>query len=158
PGSYTLLVEGYFGDTGSGTYTFNAQPVIDPAPVALTLGSLVSGKVNVAGETERYAFTLAAPARLYLDRLTGRNPHFTWPLAGPAGTAVNAQSFLYSDWYSSNPVLSLPAGSYTLAVRSSADTTGSYQFRLSDLATAAAITPGTPVSGTLNPADATNLY
>ena len=36
--------------------------------------------------------------------------------------------------------------------------TGPYQFRLSDLAAATALTPGTPVSGSLDPANETDLY
>ena len=57
-----------------------------------------------------------------------------------------------------NPVLNLIAGNYTLMVDGTVDHTGSYSFRLSDLASATPITPGTPVSGTLNPGNATNLY
>src|SRR5260370_5015629 len=43
-------------------------------------------------------------------------------------------------------------------VQGNGSTTGSYNFRLSDLASATSITPGTVVSGTLSPGTATNLY
>ena len=38
------------------------------------------------------------------------------------------------------------------------DQTGAYSFRLWDLAQATPLTPGTPVSGTLSPANETDLY
>jgi RHS repeat-associated protein len=51
----------------------------------------------------------------------------------------------------------LPAGSYTLTVFGSGQTTGAYSFRLLDLAQAAVI-PDTTVSGTLSPANSTDAY
>src|SRR5947207_8324215 len=48
---------------------------------------------------------------------------------------------------------------YTTLFRSGVgDATGAYQFRLLDLASATALTPGTPVNGTLDPATETDLY
>ena len=49
-------------------------------------------------------------------------------------------------------------GTYQLRVQGTGSATGSYSFRLSELTSATAITPGTPVSATLNPGTATNLY
>ena len=51
-----------------------------------------------------------------------------------------------------------PAGAYTLTVSGSGATTGAYSFRLLDLAAATPLTPGTPVSGTLDPANETDGY
>src|SRR5207253_5062354 len=76
---------------------------------------------------------------------------------GPAGTAVSNRQFNASDGFSGFP-LALPAGSYTLTISGSGQTTGAYAFRLSDLAAATPLTPGTPVSGTLNRANSTDLY
>ena len=68
-GTYTLLVEGYINDTGSGNYTFNLAPVTDGLQ-ALTLGSVVSGAIAMPGQQQQYTFTLPAAARLYFDSLT----------------------------------------------------------------------------------------
>ena len=52
----------------------------------------------------------------------------------------------------------MPAGDYTLTIDLPGDLTGAYAFRLSDLAPATPLTPGTPVSGSLDPANETDLY
>ncbi|MCV2361698.1 S8 family serine peptidase [Paucibacter sp. TC2R-5] len=39
-GTYTLLIEGYRGDGGTPTYSFNVTPVVNQAPVALSIGVL----------------------------------------------------------------------------------------------------------------------
>ncbi|OYY60760.1 MAG: hypothetical protein B7Y51_11290, partial [Burkholderiales bacterium 28-67-8] len=57
-----------------------------------------------------------------------------------------------------NPVLDLMAGDYTLTIDAAADTTGSFAFRLLDLASATPITPGTATTGSLSPGNETDLY
>src|SRR5439155_10514196 len=83
-----------------------------------------------------------------------------WSLNGPTGNVVNKRAFNGSKGQSfgGKPVLALLAGNYTLSVSGNGDITGGYQFRLFDLATATALTPGTPISDTLNPANATKAY
>src|SRR5262249_42892231 len=78
----------------------------------------------------------------------------------PRGTEVSGRSFSSSDGpgISSDPILNLVAGSYTLTVAGSGDHTGSYGFRLLDSSSATALTPGTPVTGTLSPGTSSNLY
>ena len=97
---------------------------------------------------------MANPAQLYFDSLTN-DSSLSWTLTGPRGTEVSSRSFTSSDsdnFGSTNPVLNLIAGNYTLAVAGSSNHLGSYGFRLSNLASATAITPGTPVSAPLSPA------
>src|SRR5262249_32365582 len=115
--------------------------------------------IAVTGTQNRYTFTLPAAARLYFDSLTNNN-RFAWMLTGPGGVVVSPRLFTQSDAgdISTNPVLSLAAGGYTLTVDGFGDATGPYQFRLHDLAAATPVTPGTPVSGTLDPANETDLY
>jgi len=155
-GTYTLLVEGYIAATGSTGYSFSVDPITDPTQ-PLTLGSLVNANLTTPGEKDRYTFSLAAHALLYFDSLTN-SANIQWSLTGPAGTTVNNAAFSSSDGEAGLSPLILPAGAYTLTVSGIGPTTGGYAFRLSDLSTAAPLTPGTAVSATLNPADSTDAY
>jgi RHS repeat-associated protein len=153
PGAYRLLVEGLIGATAPGTYAFNVQPVsIVTQP--LTLGSVVNGAIDVTGDQDRYTFTLGATSLIYFDSLTNIGG-INWTLSGPAGTAVASRSFGASD---PTPILSLVAGEYTLTVDGAGKTTGAYSFLVSALSSATVLTPGTPVSGSLNPANETDLF
>jgi len=165
PGSYVLLLEGSIFDTGSGSYTFAVMPQgnepLPPPPTAtpLVLGTTLSDAISAAGEQDRFSFNLSDASLLHFDALTN-NGNLNWTLVGPAGTAVSARTFTASDGASlaGPPGLSLVAGAYTLTVAASGTNTGSYSFRLSDLAQAPPLTPGTPVSGELNPGNETDLY
>src|SRR5262249_13168071 len=121
-GTYTLLVEGAIGDTGTGSYTLNVQPMgnVPPTVVSgtpLVLGATAAGNATASGQQDRYTFTLASQSLLYFDALTF-NGSLNWTLAGPAGTAVNGRGFTGSDGPNlpGDPALSLPAGAYTLTV------------------------------------------
>src|SRR5258708_30442142 len=58
-----------------------------------------------------------------------------------------------------NPLLALPAGSYTLTVAgNNFVATGDYRFRLLDIANATVFTPGTVVSNALSPDNNTTFY
>jgi hypothetical protein len=156
-GTYTLLLEGRFNDTGTATYTVNVQPVTDSTQ-ALTIGGTVSSNLSTPGEQDNYTFTLASPATLYFDSLTN-NSRIRWSLVGPGGALVNNRTFNQSDSVDiSDPQLRLPAGAYTLTIDGVTDEASAYSFRLIDLASATTITPGTPFSGTLNPAIETDAY
>src|SRR4029079_18858521 len=140
--------------TGTGTYTINVQPVTT-AIQALTLGSVVSGSIGLTGEQYQFTFNLPAPALLYFDALTN-NASLAWTLTGPAGTPVSNQAFTGS----SDRLLNLPAGDNTLTVDGTGDARGAYQFRLSDLASAAVptLSASNTQSGTLSPGNETDLY
>jgi hypothetical protein len=162
-GTYTLLVEGNVANTSPGNYTFNVQKVTNTT-AGLTVGNQVNGAITQAGQQNLYTFNLASPSQLYFDSLTN-DSSLSWTLTGPRGIEVNSRNFVYSDGYYANtnqqgylPVLNLIAGNYTLAVSGTFGHTASYSFRLSDMASATQITPGTLVSGTLSPGNSTNLY
>src|SRR5205814_6971940 len=95
PGTYTLLVEGYYNDPGNGSYDFNVVPVGDGLQ-ALTLGNVVSGAIAAPGQQQQYTFTLPGAARLYFDSLTNSG-QLHWSLNGPAGNVVNNRGFNGSD-------------------------------------------------------------
>ena len=152
-GTYTLLVEGDVYDTSPVSYSFNVQNLTQTA-VPLTLGSQVSGSIL---QPSADSFTLANPAHLYFDSLTSDGT-LNWSLIGPTGTLVNQLSFTSSDGinFSSDPVLNLNTGRY-FSLRAVGGSTN-YAFRLLDLASATPITPGTAVSGSLNPGNSTSIY
>ncbi len=123
----------------------------DPIPV--------SGTLNTPGQVDHYSFTLTTATHLVFDSLTN-NSNIDWTLTGPQGAVVTNRSFNSSDGSSDSatPVLDLSAGTYSVAINAVADATGSYSFRLINADQATAIVPGTAVTGTLNPANQTNVY
>jgi hypothetical protein len=122
-GTYTLLVEGYVGNTSPVSYSFNTQKVTNAA-AALTLGNRVDGAITQADQQNSYTFTLANSAQLYFDSLTN-DGSLHWTLAGPRGTEVTSRSFTSSDGINLgfDPVLNLIAGNYTLSVFGNGDHT-----------------------------------
>src|SRR5262249_46482388 len=156
PGTYTLAIEGVVSNTTPVTYSFNVQPVTDTTQ-ALTIGTTVNGNINITGKQDHYTFTLNSPTQLTFDSFTN-NPQLNWSLDGPRGNEAN-RGFQSSDGFNGRVVVMLPTGAYTLTVDGNGDNTGAYSFRLLDLSTATAITPGTPVTNaTLNPGNETDLY
>ncbi|MGO6855558.1 LEPR-XLL domain-containing protein, partial [Rhizobium beringeri] len=108
----------------------------------------VHGSIDTPGETDKFTFHLAEHTQLYFDSL--ENSDLTWSLTGPSGSEGTDRPFNDSDASTSrSALLDLVAGSYTLTVGGSADATGSYDFRLLDLAAADPITSGQPVSANL---------
>src|SRR5205085_11271324 len=125
------------------------------APVSVTplrLGAEASGAIAAACERNAYIFTLTLSLHDALPILTNAG-NLTWTLAGPAGTAVSDRAFNASN---SDTMLDLVAGDYTLTTDGTVDATGAYSFLLSDLESAAPISPGTMVSGALDPASETD--
>ena len=117
----------------------------------------IDGSIDIAGETDRYGFTLTGDARVAFDSLTNSNG-FTWSLSGPRGDLVSNRTFAQSDADYAPPVLQLSAGDYTLSVDGVLDATGNYSFRLIDLNAARAIDPEVPVNGTLDPANESDAF
>jgi hypothetical protein len=157
-GTYTLLIEGGVGNTSSTSYGFNVQPVTSPT-TTLTLGTQVNGSISQIGQQNLYTFSLANASQLYFDSLTN-DSSLNWTLTGPRGTEVGGRGFTSSDSVdvSGSPALSLVAGNYTLSVAANGEHTVNYSFRLSNLASAAVLTPGTAVAGSLSGGTASNLY
>jgi hypothetical protein len=126
--------------------------------VPVTIGDVVNGTIAVSGEQDQFSFVLPVATRLHFDSRTDTGSIF-WSLAGPAGTHVSNRSFNNSDSFDiGNPVINLPAGTYTIIVDAAGDLTGTYGFRLLDLSAALPITPNTSISGSLDPATESDLY
>jgi hypothetical protein len=82
-GTYTLLFEGYIGNTSPVNYTFNVVKDTNTT-TALTLGSQVNDVVSQAGQLNYYTFTFANPSKLYFDSLTNDGTVY-WTPGRPAG-------------------------------------------------------------------------
>ncbi|HET7329337.1 LEPR-XLL domain-containing protein, partial [Dyella sp.] len=157
-GDYWLVMQGSSGNAATATvnYGFQLDSVPDLA-VALTLGASTSGSVALPGQSTIYSFHLAAATQLAFDTQSTRTD-IEWSLTGPNGQLVPPRWLGRSDGSYAYSVITAPAGDYTLTVKGSGNATGAYAFVLNDLATAAALTQGTPVSGTLNPGNAAAAY
>ena len=129
PGTYTLLIEGYFYDTQSVDYAFSVHKPVDVAPIDLVIGTAISGAIAVQGEKDQYAFTLAAASHLYFDALSSGGS-LTWTLEGPAGTAIVTNRSLDTSnqvlFYGQNSALDLVAGNYKLTIDGYLDNIGDY--------------------------------
>ncbi|HSL49024.1 MAG TPA: LEPR-XLL domain-containing protein, partial [Candidatus Deferrimicrobiaceae bacterium] len=79
------------------------------------LPNLVAGSIDAPGEVDRYTFTLATDAGLYVDSQTNTS-NIRWSLAGPAGTAVSDRALASTDALEGPGLLGLVAGDYTLTV------------------------------------------
>jgi RHS repeat-associated protein len=162
-GTYTLLVEGWRGNTGLDTYQFNlSNNTTRTRPV--NVGDLVSDAITTPGEQTTFTFEVTGDRFLYLDSLTD-DAAINWSLTGPSGQIVSQRRFDRSDSTDfASPVFETPAGRYELTVDGNLDTTGGFAFRLLDVADAvafslpAAMGNSVPVSGTLAPGNSTNLY
>lgn len=119
----------------------------DVNPTALTVG----GSIDVPGEQDSYEFTVEETTRIVFDSQTN-NYGLNWRLDGPVGQISNQQ------FSSTDPAIELVAGKYLLTVDGSGDQTGAYNLRLIDAATAADLTPGEAVSGTLDGGNKTAVY
>jgi len=157
-GTYTLMIEGYAGDTAPQTSTFVVRKAIDAATQPLILGTTVTGRISGAGDTATYGFTLAAPARLVMDNL-GTAANLDWSLTGSDGTVVPSRAFTASDGPNfgyPSALLNLTAGTWTLKIDGDTQATGAFAFRLLDTAATTAITANTTVSGALSDGGAFN--
>jgi uncharacterized repeat protein (TIGR01451 family) len=159
-GTWTLLLEGYFYNTGEGNCAFvltaqgNTPPTL-PAGTAFNVGDLVTNTL-AANTTNVHRFTVTQPVTVVWDSRTNAW-QLSWTLVGPFGQ-VGSGNFRDSDSYGNAPIWSLPVGDYALSVTGYNGYTGDYGFRLFDFASATPMGTGTNVTGTLSPATATTGY
>ncbi|PZQ23763.1 MAG: hypothetical protein DI569_03340 [Sphingopyxis macrogoltabida] len=158
-GRYYILIEGRVTDTAaSRPYEFAVIRTADPQPVAMQLGETVSTAIARPTEVNRFTFTLTESTRVYFDSLTG-DTGLSWTLSGAVGP-IATNSFYFSDSgeATSDRVITLAPGTYEIAVKGDNFRTGPASFRLLDLGTAGDLPLGQPVSGTLAPANETDMF
>ena len=158
-GTYTLAVYNYPYYSPS-TYSFEAFVNANPTSAVPTLGTEVTGTIVNPGDQANYTFTGSAGQQVYFDNL-GFATYLTANLTGPSGNSVFSTYYDYDGIGDADqgPYTLTQSGTYTLTVQDNyysslgnygqQAATGSYDFRLSDTATAPAIATDTVVSGTL---------
>ncbi|NDC64809.1 MAG: hypothetical protein EBZ59_12705, partial [Planctomycetia bacterium] len=118
------------------------------------------GAIAAPGQVDTHTLTTTATTRLWFDSQTNASS-LGWNVAGPRGV-VGAASFSTGDGllteYGQPAGGLLPAGTYTIRVSGYGDATGSYMFRVLDLAAASSITAGSVVVGTLPTPNGTSVY
>ena len=143
---------------GSGTTSANTAPPGGNATLVGFNADGITGNIARAGQSDAYSFTVSKTTMIVVDSLSGNN-QLNWSLTGPYGGIAGNRLSNTNGFDNGNVVITLQAGSYTFTVSSVGDGVGYYNIRLIDIAAqATAITPGTAVSGVLDPANRTAVY
>jgi Ca2+-binding RTX toxin-like protein len=128
----------------------------------LTPGSTVSGNISIPGQHDVYELTLTSPGYFWLDSMKDVDFTTLVTVTGPLGVVTN--SLLAGG---DIDLGELPQGDYQFTVSrlDNPAPTGSYSFRLLNVADATPIDIGTStiptgplISGTLNPANSAVIY
>ncbi|MEL7496446.1 MAG: putative Ig domain-containing protein [Planctomycetota bacterium] len=162
-GTYFLLIEGRASNELQSDVSFDIEWIQNNGPVTftgtpLTLNSTVNGNISTNGQIDSYTFTLTERTLLYMDVLTN-NSSLRWSLKGPKGQFPANVAFTSTDGINSlnSDLAEFGPGEYQLDIFGSG-TPGGYGFRMVDLSSAVAITPGTSFSGQLDPSNETDFY
>ena len=157
-GTYSLRVAG----TGSavGTFSFRITTVAPPQTFAYTVGATVgnglpaagAGNIELPGSVDRYTFTGAAGQKVFVDQLAAASCSLTWSLTGPGGATVFASRGICAD---PGKFTLAAAGTYTLSVAATGGATGTYSFRITNVAApqtfaytvGATVSDGVPAAG-----------
>jgi hypothetical protein len=125
-GAYTLVVAG--SNSIPTPYSFT---VLTPATTtnSLTLGSVISDTLAGRGQVNKYTFTGSAGQQLYMGVLAGTFGFFA-TLTSPSGIVGGINGFI-----NQGPFTLAETGTYTLTISGGIGVTGTYAFRLVDLAT-----------------------
>ncbi len=117
----------------------------------------IAGAIDAPGEQDRYAITVAAPARVSFDSLTDND--LSWRLEGREGVVASGElDTADAKGRSGPPTIDLLQGRYTLTVEGVGGVTGDYSLRLLDLADAVEVTSGESVSATLDQGNDTRVF
>jgi RHS repeat-associated protein len=156
-GTYYLIARGDNTSTVNpdGTSTFTDYQIqlistaASPTPIARNLNDVVSGtgiSISKLGEQDIYTYNVTnIGTRIYFDA-RGNNSNITAKLVSPSGIDVWS-----GNTTEDSPVITLlETGTYRLVVDGKEDATGSYGFRLANLATAGStLNLATPVTGNI---------
>src|SRR5688572_25922448 len=100
--------------------------------ILLTLGDTNNGTISLPGQEDRFTFTGTAGQRLHFDRLGLDGEAINASMTSPSGISV----FSLGSATDHGPFYLTEAGMYTVLLDGAIDATGSYSFRLFDVASA----------------------
>ncbi|MEG5146790.1 putative Ig domain-containing protein, partial [Microcoleus sp. AT8-B6] len=163
PGTYVLALQNNSATPANYSFKVATPPIA--TPTALELGSTVSGTIAEVGERNEYTFAGTPGQRVYFDSqgassgiraklISPSGAEFTnntWNAASPTGNWIAANA----DWV---PTTLTESGTYRLIVDGDDSATGSYNFRLQDVAAATPLPVATPTPSRLEPGNETELY
>ena len=115
-----------------------------------------AGNIELPGSVDTYTFTGAAGQKVFVDQLAASSCSLTWSLTGPGDATVMDSRGICAD---PGQITLGAAGTYTLKVLATGSTTGTYSFRITDVAApqSFAYTVGTTVVNGTPAAGAGNL-
>ena len=143
-GRYQLIVSGNPEDTSAeGTHSFTLWHPLDRSR-AITLGSVVSDRIETFGQRLRYSFSLARPGMVLLDNLDDRF-ELSMTLRGPMAVPFENTSVRNPE-SDSRQLKALPAGDYVATFWMPVGQTNAFRFRFLDALEAPVMTPGEPVT------------
>ncbi|HMV67186.1 MAG TPA: PPC domain-containing protein, partial [Myxococcota bacterium] len=129
PGVYTVEVN---ATAASGDFSFRALEVVDDAVRAITLNQDVTGDIDSPGEADTFELVLTEPHRVFFDVADGLSYLRGW-LYDDVGEPVFADAWVEANSHSIGP-WPLGPGRYRLVLDTNGHYTGSYGFRLWDVA------------------------
>lgn len=156
-GTYVLIVGGDPHNATPVTYTFQASTPAVNNRGNIALGNNVAGNIASPGQVDQYSIVGTAGQSVYFDGMTGdaAGQLFVHVLT-PSGDNL----FSYYPAYDQGPYTLSETGTYTITVSASNNgpATGTYSFRLLDVASAPVLSLNTPTGSTLTPGTSTQLY
>lgn len=136
---YLVGLGSYVGETAAeASRSFRVSTLVHRTE-SLTVGTVVSGGIEMPGELRNHTFSLERPARIHLDLLSRDNVQ--WRLSGPSGD-IDSASFPADGWR----IYDLAQGDYRLSLSARNTEAWPYRFRILDLANATPIELGTTVT------------
>ena len=153
-GEYTLLIGRAIDVDGNYDYSFRVRAVQDQQFQYTTFGDPVSRTIEQQGQVHHYTLNVTGTKRVVFDALSA-SPGMSWTLSG-SGTNSGNRLFSQSDGAAlpSGSLMELGDGQYTLSVYG----TGSYEFRLIDLASATLLANNVTQTGTFAAGSETRAY
>ncbi|XHL98542.1 MAG: putative Ig domain-containing protein [Microcoleus anatoxicus] len=132
----------------------------------MSLGTTVSGTIGEAGERKEYTFAGTPGQRVYFDSQGASNNNIQFKLVSPSGAEFGNNTWNAANpgayWNPANtdlpPTTLTESGTYRLIVDGSDSATGTYTFRLQDVAAATPLPVATPTPSRLEPGNETELY
>ncbi|MEG3928593.1 putative Ig domain-containing protein [Microcoleus sp. T3_D1] len=163
PGTYVLALQNNSATPANYSFKVASPPIATPIP--LQLGRAVSGTIGEAGERNEYTFAGGPGQRVFFDSFDASSG-IRFKLVSPGGAEFSNNTWNAANgnanWNAANtdwpPATLTESGTYRLIVDGDNNATGNYNFRLSDLTTAASLIVGTPTPGTLDPGNEVELY